>query len=165
MTYEMTMSKIRTVLCALTMTVACHSSGGAGTSETLHTDEAGLGTFIDLPPGVDGARWVLRPLSPEGAGIGPTDYEVCATVSLNPAAWSALYSTDAPPPPSAEVRLPESIASSLFPTNVLATLSRDGQFRVVRGRPIDLQRRARSPYRGDIGVRFGDALVFSVETQ
>jgi hypothetical protein len=147
------------------LTISCRGCEDASVAETLHTDVAGLGSFVDLPRGVNDARWVFRPLSPKGAGIGPTDYEMFATVSLDPSAWGELESDGGIARNTTEVRLPESVASSFYPPNVLRTLPRDGEFRVVCGPSVDMRQRARMPYRGETGARFGDALVFVVATQ
>ncbi len=95
----------------------------------LHTDVAGLRTYLKLPEGVTHARWILRT---RGDGVlGPSDYSVTAYVELSPAAWSQLACDAGAPAAPHSLLLDAPEARSLLPGDVVVSLSpMQGEFKV-----------------------------------
>ena len=87
----------------------------------LHTDVAGLRSYVKLPEGVTHARWILRT---RGDGVlGPSDYSVTAYVELTPAGWSQLACEAGAPAAPHSLLLDASDARSLLPGDVVVPLS------------------------------------------
>ncbi len=95
----------------------------------VSTDLARLRTLVAIPPGVISARWLVRPLRPEGSRLvpGPTDTLLLAYLETAPTFWSEhgpLFGTSLTGPPQ-RVRAVD--ARVLLPAAVLqqATLLGD----------------------------------------
>jgi hypothetical protein len=95
----------------------------------VHTDVAGLRSYVKLPEGVAHARWILRT---RGDGVlGPSDYSVTAYVELNPAGWSQLACDAGAPAAPHSLLLDAPEARSLLPGDLVVTLSpMQGEFKV-----------------------------------
>jgi hypothetical protein len=151
---------LRGFLCLLVSSLSCHGSDGRPAPE-VRTDPAGLREKVDLPFANGPARWVMLPRGT--VGLGPTDFEVYACVSLDEAGWRSLDVRSGSSTSGGRLRVPEGVAAKLFDALTLGTLPHDGDARIVEGPALDLGHVTKMPYRG-AGVRLGDALVLHLWT-
>lgn len=156
----MTRRSLRGLLCLLVSSLSCHGGGGRPTPQ-VRTDPAGLREKVDLPLGSGPERWVTLPRGT--VGLGPTDFEVYACVSLDEAGWRSLDARSGSSTSGGRLRVPEGLATQLFDASRLGALPHDGDARIVEGPAVDLAHFTKMPYRGT-GVRLGDALVLHLWT-
>jgi hypothetical protein len=156
----MTRRGLRGFLCVLVASLSCHGSR-ALPAPRIRTDPAELREKVDLQFGNGPERWVTLPRGT--VGLGPTDVEVYACVSLDEAAWRSFDARSAPSTSGGRLRVPEDLAAELFDASRLGMLPQEDDARIVEGPPVDLARLTKMPYRG-AGVRLGDALVLHLWT-
>jgi hypothetical protein len=114
----------------------------------VSSDLERLSGLLDLPPGVEGARWVVEQLGPTGTSFlpGPTDLQLVAL--LTP--WLALEATLGPPIGELGVILSPAAAEALLGADV---------GNEVRGAGYDAEPLSCPQFRATAAIRAGDSML------
>lgn len=150
---------------ALALLAGCGAIGSSGsataTTMPIFTDIDRLGSRISLPTGVTAATWTVIALGSGGSGIGPTDTQLYALISLDDTGWQTLGQPGTP----TEVALPIGVAEAVLPPALRDTLTeQDGQLQ-VSGQAYDPTRFESSLYQPSYAVRLGQQLLVCLQTR
>ncbi|GAB4190812.1 MAG: hypothetical protein OHK0022_03950 [Roseiflexaceae bacterium] len=126
----------------------------------IFTDVDRLGSRINLPAGVTAATWTVVALGSGDSGIGPTDTQLCALISLDEAGWQALGPAGAP----TEVPLSVEVAEAILPPALRSGLPEEGGQLRVSGLAYDAAAFETSLYQPGYAVRLGDQMLVCLQT-
>ena len=137
----------------------------APTDVTVRTDAPLLGQRIQLPDGIESARWSVVPLGAVGGlAPGPTDTRLYAYLQPHLAAAASLTSMASDQQPTAAA-VPPDIASLLIPADTLATLQSDAAGDLLLpGQRYDPRAFDRGSYHGVFAVQLGDGVLVCLQT-
>jgi hypothetical protein len=149
---------------------ACSSTASPSRTEankapmnSPRTDLAALARWLTPPPGAKSARWLVRPRGVADPNVpGPTDTVLTAYIEIDAAKWAELEAVMKRTGPS-ELELDEDVASALLPS--AGGLPQRKGLRVVGGPTYQLGELPRSPYVGEVAVRYHDGLVLQLFSQ
>lgn len=126
----------------------------------VFTDVERLAKEIELPPGVSGATWTVVAIGTSATGLGPTDTQLYALLSLDSTGWQAL----GPPGAAAEVRIPIKVAEAILPATLRSGLPLHGGELRISG-PAYQAEVFENVYYGPVyAVRLGDQLLVCLQT-
>ena len=157
-------------LALLALLGACSSTSSPSRTEankvpmtSPKTDLNALARWMTLPPGTRSARWLVRARGVANPSVpGPTDTVLTAYLEIDPASWAAVEAA-MPAGPVSELEIADELAAALLPA--ATSLPERKGARVVAGPSYKLGDLPRSPYVGEVAVRYRDGLVLQLFSQ
>ena len=132
----------------------------------VSTDLSKLRELIVVPPGVASARWLIRPLRPEGSRLvpGPMDTILIAYLETSAKFWAEqAASLPAVNGPSERIRAAD--ARALLPAAVLASAPLSGDIYTLHCDAISPAAMNRSPQRAISAARCGTGILVTFSAQ